>query len=449
MKNDELTGPEGDNFLGNLRKNILSAVADFGDATSALQEEFLPGVSAVPVSGKVLDSADYVHLVDASLDGWFTSGRFHTEFQKALAKFVGVRNSVFVNSGSSANLAALSALTSPKLGKRALQPGDEVLTVAAGFPTTVNPIIQNGLRPVLVDIELGTYDAVAEQLREAVSPKTRAIMMAHTLGNPFDLDTVKDLCDKHGLWLVEDSCDALGATYRGKKTGSFGDTATVSFYPAHHITTGEGGAVFVNSPLVKKQVESFRDWGRDCWCETGHDNTCKKRFDWQLGELPRGYDHKYIYSHIGYNLKATDMQAALGLSQLKKLPRFIEARNQNFQFLYEGLKNVSGLIMPRATEHSEPSWFGFPITLEDGLAFTRNELVEFLDSRKIGTRLLFGGNLTRQPAYLNVDFRVIGDLKNTDIVTERTFWIGVYPGLTPEMLQFVVDSIAGFVKDQG
>jgi len=427
----------------------LSLVADYGEVSSEKSEDFVPGETPVPVSGKVLDAEDYVHLVDASLDGWLTSGRFNKDFERALAKFVGVRNSVFVNSGSSANLAALSALTSPKLGKRALQPGDEVLTVAAGFPTTVNPIIQNGLRPVLVDIELGTYDAVAGQLRNAVSPKTRAIMMAHTLGNPFDLDTVKDLCDKHGLWLVEDSCDALGATYRGQKTGSFGDTATVSFYPAHHITTGEGGAVFVNSPLVRKQVESFRDWGRDCYCETGHDNTCKKRFEWQLGELPRGYDHKYIYSHIGYNLKATDMQAALGLSQLKKLPGFIEARNQNFQFLQKRLQNVSGLIMPRATEHSEPSWFGFPITLEEGLGFTRNEMVEFLDSRKIGTRLLFGGNLTRQPAYLNVDFRIVGDLKNTDIVTERTFWVGVYPGLTNQMLQFVVDSIVSFVNYKG
>jgi CDP-6-deoxy-D-xylo-4-hexulose-3-dehydrase len=433
----------------NLRSTILDLVADFGAAREEESSSFVPGESSVPVSGKVLDRADYVALVDASLDGWLTSGRFHTEFQQKLAKFVGVRNSVFVNSGSSANLAALSALTSPKLGKRALKPGDEVLTVAAGFPTTVNPIMQNGLRPVLVDIELGTYDAIAERLREAISPKTKAIMMAHTLGNPFDLDTVMELKEKHGLFLVEDSCDALGATYRGKKTGSFGDTATVSFYPAHHITTGEGGAVFVNSPLIRKQVESFRDWGRDCYCETGHDNTCKKRFEWQLGELPKGYDHKYIYSHIGYNLKATDMQAALGLSQLEKLPSFIEARNRNFAFLLEGLSGVSGLMMPRATEHSEPSWFGFPITLEEGLGFTRNELVEFLDSRKIGTRLLFGGNLTRQPAYKDVDFRIVGDLTNTDIVTERTFWIGVYPGLTNEMLKYMVDSITSFVKERG
>ena len=432
-----------------LRAEILNLVDKFGRASVEFETEFHPGDSPVPVSGKVLDSADFVSLVDASLDGWLTSGRFHKAFEQALAKFVGVRNSVFVNSGSSANLVALSALTSPKLGKRALQPGDEILTVAAGFPTTVNPIIQNGLRPVLVDIELRTYDAIAEQLREAISPKTKGIMMAHTLGNPFDLDTVMELKEKHGLWLIEDSCDALGATYRGKKTGSFGDTATVSFYPAHHITTGEGGAVFVNSPLVRKQVESFRDWGRDCYCETGKDNTCKKRFEWQLGGLPKGYDHKYIYSHIGYNLKATDMQAALGVSQLQKLPEFIRRRNENFEFLYAGLSGVSGLILPQATKNSEPSWFGFPITLEEGVKFSRSELIQHLDERKIGTRLLFGGNLTRQPAYRNVDFRVVGDLTNTDIVTERTFWVGVYPGLTEPMLQFVVDSISEFMRTRG
>ena len=432
-----------------LRAEILNLVEKFGRASVEFETEFHPGDSPVPVSGKVLDSADFVSLVDASLDGWLTSGRFHKAFEQALAKFVGVRNSVFVNSGSSVNLVALSALTSPKLGKRALQPGDEILTVAAGFPTTVNPIIQNGLRPVLVDIELRTYDAIAEQLREAISPKTKGIMMAHTLGNPFDLDTVMELKEKHGLWLIEDSCDALGATYRGKKTGSFGDTATVSFYPAHHITTGEGGAVFVNSPLVRKQVESFRDWGRDCYCETGKDNTCKKRFEWQLGGLPKGYDHKYIYSHIGYNLKATDMQAALGVSQLQKLPEFIRRRNENFEFLYAGLSGVSGLILPDATKNSEPSWFGFPITLEEGVKFSRSELIQHIDERKIGTRLLFGGNLTRQPAYRNVDFRVVGDLTNTDIVTERTFWVGVYPGLTEPMLQFVIDTISEFVRTRG
>lgn len=432
-----------------LRAEILNLVKRFGRASVESEADFIPGSSPVPVSGKVLDSADLVSLVDASLDGWLTSGRFHKTFERELAKFVGVRNSVFVNSGSSANLAALSALTSPKLGKRALQPGDEILTVAAGFPTTVNPIIQNGLRPVLVDIELGTYDAIAERLHEAVSPKTKGIMMAHTLGNPFDLDTVMELKERYGLWLVEDSCDALGATYRGKKTGSFGDTATVSFYPAHHITTGEGGAVFVNSPLVRKQVESFRDWGRDCYCETGKDNTCKKRFEWQLGDLPKGYDHKYIYSHIGYNLKATDMQAALGVSQLQKLPEFIRRRNENFEFLHAGLSGITGLILPRASENSEPSWFGFPITLEEGVKFSRSEIIQHLDERRIGTRLLFGGNLTRQPAYRNVDFRVVGNLTNTDIVTERTFWVGVYPGLTKPMLQFVIDTICEFVKTRG
>ena len=432
-----------------LRAEILQLVYEYGVATLVPTENFIPGVSAVPVSGKVLDSADFVGLVDASLDGWLTSGRFHKTFEQELAKFVGVRNSVFVNSGSSANLVALSALTSPKLGKRALQPGDEILTVAAGFPTTVNPIIQNGLRPVLVDIELGTYDAIAERLREAVSPRTKGIMMAHTLGNPFDLDTVMELKERYGLWLVEDSCDALGATYRGKKTGSFGDTATVSFYPAHHITTGEGGAVFVNSPLVRKQVESFRDWGRDCYCETGKDNTCKKRFEWQLGDLPKGYDHKYIYSHIGYNLKATDMQAALGVSQLQKLPEFIKRRKENFEFLYSGLSGVTGLILPRATENSDPSWFGFPVTLEEDVQFSRSELIQHLDERKIGTRLLFGGNLTRQPAYRNADLKVVGTLTNTDIVTERTFWVGVYPGLTEPMLQFVIDTISDFVRTRG
>lgn len=435
--------------LGELRGEILDLTERFAAGVANTITQFVPGESAVPVSGKVLDPSDFVALVDASLDGWLTSGRFHKEFEQQLAKFVGVRNSVFVNSGSSANLVALSALTSPKLGKNALLPGDEIITVAAGFPTTVNPIIQNGLRPVLVDIELGTYDAIAEKLREAISPKTRGIMMAHTLGNPFNLDVVMELKEKHDLWLVEDSCDALGATYRGKKTGSFGDTATVSFYPAHHITTGEGGAVFVNSPLVRKQVESFRDWGRDCYCETGKDNTCKKRFEWQLGDLPKGYDHKYIYSHIGYNLKATDMQAALGASQLKKLPEFIRRRNANFEYLLAGLRNLPGLILPRATENSEPSWFGFPITLEPGLDFTRSELIEHLDDRKIGTRLLFGGNLTRQPEYRNVGFRVVGDLTNTDIVTERTFWVGVYPGLTQPMLQFFIDTISEFVRNRG
>ena len=430
--------------LAGLRRSILQDVRAFAEL--ALQsEKFTPGVTPVPVSGKVLDANDYAALVDSSLDGWLTAGRFTEKFQRALAKYVGARSSVFVNSGSSANLVALSALTSPKLHKRALKPGDEVLTVAMGFPTTVNPIIQNGLRPVVVDVELGTYDAIPEMLREAVGPKTKAIMMAHTLGNPFDLGTVQELCKEHGLWLVEDSCDALGATYDGKRTGSFGDTATVSFYPAHHITTGEGGAVFVKSPLVRKQVESFRDWGRDCYCDTGCDNTCQKRFQWQLGDLPLGYDHKYIYSHIGYNLKATDMQAALGLSQLGKLDGFISKRRANFEYLHKRLKNVQGLILPRATPKSEPSWFGFPITLDPDLEIDREELLRFLDSRLIGTRLMFAGNVMRQPAYRNIDFRVVGELTNSDIVMRRTFWVGVYPGLTEPMLDFVADSIIEFV----
>lgn len=427
------------------REQIFDLVQKFTER-QVTTPDFVPGVTPVPVSGKVLDSNDYVAMVDAVLDGWLTAGRFHKSFERSLAKYVGTRSALFVNSGSSANLVALSGLTSPKLGKRALKSGDEVLTVAAGFPTTVNPIIQNGLRPVVVDINLGTYDAIPELLREAVSSKTRAIMMAHTLGNPFDLETVQELCQQHDLWLIEDSCDALGSKYNGQRTGSFGDTATVSFYPAHHITTGEGGAVFTKSPLVRKQVESFRDWGRDCYCETGCDNTCKKRFEWQLGDLPEGYDHKYIYSHIGYNLKATDIQAALGLSQLSKIDSFVLARRSNFDLIFEQLQGVKGLILPAATENSEPSWFGFPITLDPEHPANREDLLRFLEMRKIGTRLLFGGNLLRQPAYKNVDFRVVGDLTNTDIVTRRTFWVGTFPGLTPQMISFMTDSIKEFLE---
>lgn len=429
-----------------LRTQILELVSSYGDREFGTEKIFRPGEDVVPVSGKVLRADDLRSLVDASLDGWLTAGRFTEEFERALAKYVGTRSALFVNSGSSANLVALSALTSPKLGKDALKKGDEVLTVAMGFPTTVNPIIQNGLKPVVVDVELGTYDAIAPRLAEAISSKTRAIMMAHTLGNPFNLDVVQELCKEHDLWLIEDSCDALGSMYRGKRTGSFGDTATVSFYPAHHITTGEGGAVFVKSPLVKRQVESFRDWGRDCYCATGCDNTCKKRFQWKLGDLPEGYDHKYIYSHIGYNLKATDMQAALGLSQLKKLDEFIAKRIKNFEYLTERLREVEGLILPKATENSEPSWFGYPITLDPKHPVNREDLLRFLDSRKIGTRLMFAGNILKQPAYKEIDFRVVGDLKNTDIVMNRTFWIGVFPGLTQKMLDYVCDSIIGFLN---
>ena len=430
--------------MGFERNEILTSVRDWFSSNQSYSE-FIPGETPIPVSGKVIDEDDIASLVDACLDGWLTAGRFTEEFQRSLARYIGVRDSLFVNSGSSANLVALSALTSPKLGNRALKKGDEVLTVAMGFPTTVNPIIQNNLSPVLVDINLDTYDAISERLVEAISPKTKAIMMAHTLGNPFNLELVLDLCKEYNLWLIEDSCDALGSTYNGKRTGSFGDLATISFYPAHHITTGEGGAVLVKSPLVKKQAESFRDWGRDCYCETGHDNTCKKRFEWQLGELPHGYDHKYIYSHIGYNLKATDIQAALGVSQLRKLDRFIERRRENFNYLLSGLKDIEGLQMPKATEKSEPSWFGFPITLDPNHPVNREELLRFLDKRKIGTRLMFAGNITRQPAYSKTDFRIVGDLTNSDIVMRRSFWLGVYPGLDKKMLEYVVESVREFM----
>ena len=426
------------------RAEILSEVKRYGDAKYA-GVDFLPGQTVVPVSGKVLRAEDLVALVDASLDGWLTAGRFTEKFERSLARYVGVRGAVFVNSGSSANLVALSALTSPKLGKRRLVEGDEVLTVAMGFPTTVNPIIQNRLTPVLVDVELGTYDANPDLLAQAIGPRTKAIMMAHTLGNPFDLDAVKALCKEHHLWLVEDSCDALGSTYDGKKTGSFGDTATASFYPAHHITTGEGGAVFVRSPLIKKQVESFRDWGRDCYCQTGCDNTCLKRFEWQLGDLPQGYDHKYIYSHIGYNLKATDMQAALGLSQLERIDEFADRRRENFRYLYGALEETKGLILPRATPKSDPSWFGFPITLDPKHPVDREQLLRFLDSRKIGTRLMFAGNIVRQPAYKDVQFRIASSLEMADVVMKRTFWVGTYPGLTPPMLDYIASSIAEFM----
>ena len=431
--------------LESLKSSILKLTLEFGELFTRAKK-FKPGVDPVPVSGKVLDASDFINLVDSSLDGWFTSGRFTEKFERELAKYVGTRSAIFVNSGSSANLIALSALTSPKLGTKALKPGDEVLGVAMGFPTTINPILQNGLKSVVVDVHLDTLDAKVEKLKEAIGPKTRAIMMAHTLGNPFDVDAVKAICKEHNLWLVEDSCDALGSKYGGERTGSFGDTATVSFYPAHHITTGEGGMVFVKSPLVEKQVESFRDWGRDCYCETGCDNTCKKRFEWKLGDLPEGYDHKYIYSHIGYNLKATDMQAALGLSQFAKLDYFISRRKENFEYLFGHLSKIEGLLLAKATPNSEPSWFGFPITLDPKIGINREDLLRYLDSKLIGTRLMFAGNILKQPAYKNVDFRVVGNLTNTDIIMNRSFWIGVYPGLTKEMLDYVIEHIILFVS---
>jgi CDP-6-deoxy-D-xylo-4-hexulose-3-dehydrase len=385
-------------------------------------------------------------VVDSTLDGWFTTGRWAKEFERKLARFVGVRSASLVNSGSSANLVALSALTSPKLGDRALKRGDEVITVAAGFPTTVNPIFQNRLVPVFVDVTLPTYELDVTILETARSEKTRAVMIAHTLGNVFDLDAVTAFCKKHNLWLIEDCCDALGSTWRGQRVGTFGDIATVSFYPAHHITTGEGGAVLTDKPALQVIIDSFRDWGRDCWCDPGKDNTCGKRFEWQLGSLPCGYDHKYTYTHVGYNLKATDMQAALGASQIEKLPEFIARRRENFNYLRMALQPLSDvLILPEATEHADPSWFGFPIGVKADAPFTRNQITGALEAAKIGTRLLFAGNLTRQPAYEGLEFRIVGELANTDFVMNNVFWIGVFPGLTREMLDYVARTASEFV----
>jgi len=431
-----------------LRNQILQLVSEFASLKSQ-PADFIPGVSPVPVSGKVLDSKDFSSLVGAALDGWLTYGEHAENFERALAQYVGVRGALLVNSGSSANLVALSALTSAKLGEKRLRAGDEVITVAMGFPTTVNPIVQNGLIPVFVDVSIPTYDAVIEQVEAALSPKTRAIMMAHTLGNPFDVDAIKDICKKNDLWLIEDNCDALGSTYKDSKTGSFGDLATVSFYPAHHITTGEGGAVLSKSPLIRRQLESFRDWGRDCYCATGQDNTCQKRFSWQLGSLPEGYDHKYIYSHIGYNLKGTDLQAALGITQLEKIDSFHDARKKNFKFLYEAFANIPDFILPQATPHSDPSWFGFPITLKDESPINREELLRHLDSRLIGTRLMFAGNILRQPGYRDIPRRVVGNLENADRIMRRSFWLGVYPGLTKPMLEYVVENILEFIDAKG
>jgi len=429
-----------------LREQILALTAEF-HAEAFGAREFVPGQSSVPVSGKVIRADDMAACVDAVLDGWFTTGRWAKEFERKLARFVGVRSASLVNSGSSANLVALSALTSPKLGERRLKPGDEVITVAAGFPTTVNPILQNRLVPVFIDVTLPTYEVDVTQLEKALSDKTRVVMIAHTLGNVFDLGAVSAFCRKHKLWLVEDCCDALGSTYKGQKVGTFGDIATVSFYPAHHITMGEGGAVLTDKPLLQTLIDSFRDWGRDCWCEPGKDDTCGKRFDWQLGTLPCGYDHKYTYSHVGYNLKATDMQAALGVTQMDKLPEFIARRKANFAHLKKALAPLSEFLMlPEATPESDPSWFGFPIGVKESAPFTRDQLTHALEAAKIGTRLLFAGNLTRQPAYEGWEFRVVGDLKNTDFVMNRVFWIGVFPGLTEAMLDYIAATAESFVK---
>ena len=424
-----------------LREQISALVDKYAELSLA-PSPFLPGATLVPPSGKLLDAAELKYMVEASLDGWLTTGRFNAEFEKKLAAFIGVKHLITVNSGSSANLVALSTLTSPKLGDRAIRFGDEVIGVAAGFPTTVNPVIQFGAVPVFVDVDRRTHNIDASKIEAAITPKTKAVMLAHSLGNPFNLDVVTAICKKYQLWLVEDCCDALGSTYRGKMVGTFGDIATLSFYPAHHITMGEGGAVFTNHDDLKMIAESFRDWGRDCYCPPGKDNTCGKRFCWKQGDLPEGYDHKYTYSHLGYNLKITDMQAACGLAQLEKASSFIQARKDNFAFLKLRLKDCEEFVdLAQPTEHSDPSWFGFPITLKENSPVSRRDMITYLDQNKVGTRLLFAGNLTRQPYMLNAKYRISGELINTDHVMNNTFWIGVQPSLTPEMLEYAAQKI--------
>ena len=410
-------------------------------------KKIIPGLDYISVTGKVIDQNDILAGLDATLDGWLTSGRYAKEFESSLAKFIGAKTSLLVNSGSSANLVAFYALTSPSLGSRAIKKGDEVITVAAGFPTTINPLIQFGCIPVFVDIDIPTYNIDVSKIEEAISPKTKAIMIAHALGNPFNLDIVTTIAKKYNLWLIEDDCDSLGATYRDKKTGSFGDLATLSFYPAHHITMGEGGAVLVNNRRLQTAALSFRDWGRDCYCETGCDNTCNKRFDWKLGDLPEGYDHKYIYSHIGFNLKVTDTQAAIGLSQLAKADAFVAKRRENHKLLYDLFKPLEEyFILPEATENSNPSWFGFMLTIRDPKQIDRNKLVRYLEEYKIGTRLFFGGNMLKQPAYKNIPKRVIGELTNSDKAMNDSFWLGVWPGLNKNHLNYIVSQIEKFIR---
>ncbi len=430
---------------GEQRKVILDLVRDY--ATQKEQRTpFVPGRDAVPPAGRVLDAEAYVALVDAALDGWLTTGRFNDEFERLIAARIGVERALTTNSGSSANLLALSALTSPLLDDRALKPGDEVITAAAGFPTTINPILQNGLVPVFVDSSLPGYNPTVEAVEAAIGPHTRAIMLAHALGNPFDAAALRDLADRRGLWLIEDCCDAFGSLLHGRSVGSFGHVGTLSFYPAHHITTGEGGAVFTDDPLLARAIESFRDWGRDCYCAPGRDNTCGKRFDWQLGDLPCGYDHKYIYAHAGYNLKMTDMQAALGVAQMARLDEFVAARRANFAHLTERMRACEEfLILPAATPGSIPSWFGFLLTLRENAPCSRVDLLRYLDQHKIGTRLLFAGNVTRQPYLKGRPYRVAGDLAIANVITERSFWIGVYPGLSVEMLDYAADRIGEFL----
>jgi CDP-4-dehydro-6-deoxyglucose reductase, E1 len=426
-----------------IRSEIFRQVKQLFD--SRPHDPFIPGSSVIPYAGRVFDEKEMIALIDASLDFWLTTGRYAEQFEKTLAEFLGMKYCLLTNSGSSANLLAVSALTSPKLGVKRLKPGDEVITPACGFPTTLNPIIQNNLIPVFVDVEIGTYNIQVDQIENAISEKTKAIIVPHTLGNPADLHHISDLVNKYNLWFIEDNCDALGSRYKGKFTGTFGHISTCSFYPAHHITMGEGGAVLTDDPLLKKVIMSFRDWGRDCWCEPGCDNSCRKRFGWKLGDLPEGYDHKYIYSHIGYNLKVTDMQAAIGVAQLQKLPFFIEKRKKNFDRLFNALEKYSRhVILPRVVKDADPSWFGFPLLIRDGAPFSRRDLVEYLEDNKIATRMLFGGNLIKQPAYEGIRYRVCGSLKNTDSVLNDLFWVGVYPGLTNGMLEYMIDCFDRF-----
>ncbi|WP_431469978.1 lipopolysaccharide biosynthesis protein RfbH [Sphingosinithalassobacter sp. LHW66-3] len=427
-----------------LRQQIAALVAQYADVALA-PRPFVPGETTIPPSGKVIGGRELELMVEASLDGWLTTGRFNERFEAGLSEFLGLPHVLTTTSGSSANLLALAALTSPQLGSRALKPGDEVITVAAGFPTTVNPSVQYGLVPVFVDVDIPTYNIDASRIEAALSDKTRAIVIAHTLGNPFNLGEVRRICDEHGLWLIEDCCDALGATYDDRLVGTFGDIGTLSFYPAHHITMGEGGAVFTRDPLLKKLLESFRDWGRDCYCAPGCEDTCGARFSQQFGSLPYGYDHKYVYSHVGYNLKITDMQAACGVAQLERVDDFIAARRRNFDTLSARLTSLEDVFeLPKATPRSNPSWFGFPITLKESAGVSRVDLIKFLDGHKIGTRLLFAGNLLRQPAYHGVNYRVVGGLENTDRIMNQTFWLGIYPGLNDSHFDFVGEKLEEF-----
>jgi CDP-6-deoxy-D-xylo-4-hexulose-3-dehydrase len=434
------------NNISEIRNEILDLVNDYSNLNFK-PEEFIPGVSDVPVSGKIIGALELKNMVEASLDGWLTTGRFNKKFEKDLANFLGVKCLMTVNSGSSANLIAFSTLTSSKLQERAIQKGDEVISVAAGFPTTVNPIIQSGAVPVFIDIKIPNYNIDENLVYDAITNKTKAIMLAHTLGNPFNIKKIKEICEKYNLWLIEDSCDALGSKFNNQNVGTFGDMATLSFYPAHHITMGEGGAVFTNNKKLERIAKSFRDWGRDCYCESGKDNTCNKRFEWKLGDLPFGYDHKYTYSHSGYNMKITDMQAACGLAQLDRLEFFIKKRKENFNFLYKNLKNLEEfLILPEAEKNSEPSWFGFLLSVKEGNKFNRDDLIKHLNNAKIGTRLLFSGNLIKQPYMKGINFKVHGELKNTDFVMRNTFWVGTYPGLHEEHLEFIVKKIKEFFR---